>query len=237
MERGGPIRNLTTLLFACILPLSLLAPAQTVRPLIVEYVGAAHGKFELVNNSLKPINVVLEPRSFRITEDGDGVYGPLNPGIHLKLSAMSVRIPPQQGRFVFYEVRADTLPAWCVIYSVFAQHPPEASLNIEISLPHTIYMLQKQSLQRQDVSVESFVYDPNTHRVVVMLANHSANLGRAVEWQVKGPHTQNGGPGFPLLPGSRRRLEASWDGVDPPITLAIRFQHFTLKEAMDGRSH
>jgi hypothetical protein len=235
MAQGTPIRRLA-MLFLTVLASASLAPGQTVQPLIVEYSGAAHGKFELINNSLKPINVILEPRSFQVTEDGDGVYGPLRKGIHLKLSAMSVRIPPLQGRFVFYEVRADTLPAWCVIYSVFAQHPPEASLNIEISLPHTIYLLQKQPLQRQDVTLESFAYDPKAHKVVVMLANHSANLGRAVEWQVKGTHYQNGGSGFPLLPGSRRRLEVAWDGQDPPATLAIRFQHFTLKEALNGRS-
>jgi len=235
MVQGTQIRRLATL-FLTAMPFALLAPGQTVQPLIVEYSGTAHGKFELINNSLKPINVILEPRSFQVTEDGDGVYGPLSKDIHLKLSAMSVRIPPLQGRFVFYEVRADTLPAWCVIYSVFAQHPPEASLNIEISLPHTIYLLQKQPLQRQDVTVESFVYDSKARKVVVMLANHSSNLGRAVEWQVKGPHFQNGGSGFPLLPGNRRRLEMPWEGQGPPATLAVRFQHFTLKEAMNGRS-
>lgn len=223
-------------LVAYVLPLGMLAPAQTVRPIIMEYSGRAQGKFELVNNSLKAINVVLEPRSFQITEDGDGVYSPLSPNIHLKLSAMSVRLPPLQSRFVFYEVRADTLPAWCVISSLFTRHPPQGSLNIEISLPHTIYLLQKQSLRQDDVTVESFTYDPNAHRVVAMLTNNSANLGRAEEWQVKGTHTQNSGPGFPLLPRSRRRLELAWEGQDPPEKLSVRFQHFTLKEVLNGRT-
>ena len=40
--------------------------AQSVRPVIVEYKGQARGKVELVNNSLFPINVVLEPKSFDI---------------------------------------------------------------------------------------------------------------------------------------------------------------------------
>ncbi len=198
--------------------------------------GTARGKIELVNNSFKSISVTLEPRSFQVTEDGDGVFGPLSPGIHLKLSAMSVRIPPQQSRFVFYEVHADTLPAWCVIYSVFAEHPPDSSLNLEISLPHTIYLLQKQSLQRQDVRVESFVYDPAAHHAVVMIVNHSVNLGRVVEWQMKGSHSQDSGPGFPLLPGNRRRLEMAWKGPTLRQTLLVRFQHFTLKEAIDGRA-
>src|SRR5258708_29831138 len=86
--------------------------AQTVRPVIVQYNGTARGKFELVNNTLQPMNVVIEPKSFTITEEGDGVYGPLAKDIHLKLSAMSLSIPPKQSRYVFYEATADSLPAW-----------------------------------------------------------------------------------------------------------------------------
>ncbi len=85
--------------------------AQTVRPVIVEYKGSAKGKLELVNNSFQPTNVVIEPRSFTIKEDGDGIYGPLAKDIHLKLSSMSLRIPPKQSRYVFYEAKADSLPA------------------------------------------------------------------------------------------------------------------------------
>src|ERR1700675_4831535 len=106
-----------TRIAVAVLALVLAAPgfAQTVRPVIVQYSGAARGKFELVNNGLQPMSVVLQPMSFTITEGGDGVYGPLASSIHLKLSATSFRIPPQQSRFVFYEARADNLPAWFVI--------------------------------------------------------------------------------------------------------------------------
>src|ERR1700674_3062281 len=95
------------------------ACAQTVRPVIVQYGGSAQGKVELINNALQPLNVALEPMSFTITQDGNGVYGPLSSDVHLKLSAMSFRIPPRQSRFVFYEAKPDKLPAWFVIYSVF----------------------------------------------------------------------------------------------------------------------
>src|SRR5258708_36390810 len=88
------------------------ACAQTVRPVIVQYAGAAQGKVELVNNALQPLNVVLEPMSFTITQDGNGVYGPLSSDIQLKLSAKSFRIPPQQSRFVFYEAQPGKVPAW-----------------------------------------------------------------------------------------------------------------------------
>src|SRR5260370_7481323 len=84
--------------------------AQTVRPVIIEYKGSAKGKLELVNNSFQPTNVVIEPRSFTIKEDGDGIYGPLAKDIHLKLSSISLPIPPNQSRHVFYEANTHTFP-------------------------------------------------------------------------------------------------------------------------------
>ena len=61
------------------------AGAQTVRPVVVEYVGnKIKGKFELVNDNLTPLSVILEPKSFDITETGEAVYRPLDPRIRLQ---------------------------------------------------------------------------------------------------------------------------------------------------------
>ncbi len=155
--------------------------AQTVRPVIVQYNGVARGKIELINSSLKPLNVVLEPMSFRVTEDGNGSYEPLQENVHLKLSSMSFRIPPQQSHFVFYEAKPEKLPAWFVIYSVFVGTAHPSGLNVQVELPHTVYVLQKQPLEKSDISVESVHYLPNQSRVIVVLKNNSAKLGRAVE--------------------------------------------------------
>lgn len=208
--------------------------AQTVRPVIVEYKGSAKGKFELINNGLQPANVVVEPRGFTITEDGDGIYGPLAKDIHLKLSAMSLRIPPKQSRYVFYEAKADTLPAWFVIYSAFAGPAQQSGLNIQLDLPHTVYLLQREPLARPDVTVESLAYQPAKHRVVIVIANKSAKLGRALDWQVAVKGTKAGGSGFPMLPQSRRQLEVAWNAADPPDTFSIHFEHFSFKEDFSG---
>lgn len=204
--------------------------AQTVKPVIVEYTGSAKGKIELVNNGLQPTNVLIEPRSFSITEDGVGVFEPLAKNIHLKLSAMSLRIPPGQGRYVFYEVKADALPAWFVIYSTFAGPTRQAGINIRLDLPHTVYLLQKQPLQRQDVSLESLKYIPSQRQIVVTLVNTSSKLGRVLEWQVGAKATKSSNAGFPLLPQSRRLLVVPWESADPPQTFWVRFAHFSLKE-------
>jgi len=49
-----------------LLVLGLARPlgAQTVRPAVVEFPGQARGKFELVNETLFPMAVVLESRGF-----------------------------------------------------------------------------------------------------------------------------------------------------------------------------
>jgi hypothetical protein len=70
--------------------------AQTVQPVISEYQLKADGKFALTNGTLAPMVVVLEPKSFSITPDGQGVFRPLDRAIHVELSAMSARLEPGQ---------------------------------------------------------------------------------------------------------------------------------------------
>src|SRR3569833_1898829 len=80
------------------------AAAQTVRPLINEMSNPSKGRVEYVNDGLTPRNVVLEAKSFTVTETGDINYRPLDPDIHLKLSATSFRIQPKQTFYVFFVV-------------------------------------------------------------------------------------------------------------------------------------
>ena len=100
--------------------------AQTVQPVISEYQVKADGKFALTNGTLTPMVVVLEPKSFSITPDGQGIFRSLDQDIHVELSAMSARLEPGQTYYVFYKARADQLPAWFTVYSTFSslQHHP-----------------------------------------------------------------------------------------------------------------
>jgi hypothetical protein len=61
MSRHDRLRIVSLLLvFGFVRPLG----AQTVRPAVVEFPEQARGKFELVNETLFPLTVVLEPRGF-----------------------------------------------------------------------------------------------------------------------------------------------------------------------------
>ena len=76
--------------------------AQAVRPVIAEYNEKARGRFDVVNDSLVPLNVVLEAKSFSVGEDGSPAFRPLDKEIRLKLSQKSFRIPPRQTYYIFY---------------------------------------------------------------------------------------------------------------------------------------
>ncbi|MFN8573597.1 MAG: hypothetical protein U0132_16200 [Gemmatimonadaceae bacterium] len=206
--------------------------AQTVRPAVVEYPEVARGKFELVNETVFPMTVVLEPRGFRVDATGELFDEPFDTArVHLKLSAMSFKIPPLQSYTVFYEASASQLPAWFQVISAMSGARTSNGLNVRIELPHVIYLLQKQPLRRTDVAVRSFAFDSTAKRAIVELENTSDALGRVLMSEVAGDgHTATPGGGFPLFPQSRRRVEIPWTADAAPEHLFLRFANFTVEE-------
>jgi hypothetical protein len=200
---------------------------------VVEYVGnRVKARFELVNDTLYPLNVILEPKSFDVTETGEAIYKPLSPAVHLKLSAMSMRIPPQQSRFVFFEASTESLPAWFVIPCTFAGMPKQRGLDIEVELPHTVYLLQKEPLRKEDVQIETAVYSSAEKGILLEMENTSPRLGRvlSIEAVVKGQKVVQ--PSFPLLPNSVRQVVIPWDQPEPPAKLILHFNGFTIERTL-----
>ena len=206
--------------------------AQTVRPAVVEFQGEARGKFELVNETLFPLTVVLEPRGFHVETSGVLIEEPLDTTrMRVKLSAMSFRIPPREAYTVFYEATAKAFPAWFLISSTLTGARTQAGLNVRIELPHVVYMLQSQALRKGDVAVRSWAFDSTTQRVRVELENTSAALGRVLSSEIStGPRKPIPGGAFPLFPHSRRALEIPWHAEAAPEKLVMRFANFTLEE-------
>jgi hypothetical protein len=210
--------------------------AQTVRPAVVEYSDQARGKFELVNESLFPLTVVLEPRGFHVEPTGELIEEPLDTTrIQVKISAMSFRIPPRETYTVFYEATAKSFPSWFLISSTLTGARTQSGLNIRIELPHVVYLLQPQALRRSDVVVSAFSFDSATKRVRVELENTSASLGRVLSSEVSasGAKTIPGGA-FPLFPHSKRTLEIPWSDDTTPERLVLRFANFTVEERRKG---
>ena len=213
------------------------AAAQTLSPVIVEHHGKkAQAKFELRNDGLVPLNVVLEPKSFDVSIDGEVTYRPLDPSVHLKLSAMSLRIPAKQSRWVFYEARADSYPAWFVIPCTFSGMPKHQGLNVTVELPHTVYLVQNEPVHREDVKVHSAVYAVSSAKVYLEVENVSSRLGRVSGVEVRGKDGRTASSSFPLLPNRIRRVVIPWNGAGVPTTLRLALQGFTIETPLGNAS-
>jgi hypothetical protein len=230
------IRWATCLVVVGAFPLSSpsASGAQSVSPPIAEYQEKARSSFQLHNPSIFPVTVVLEPRGFTVTEDGEVVDLPFDTSrVRIKLSEMSFRIPPRGTRTVFYEASSDSLPTWFNILSAMSGTKTESGLNVRILLPHVVYLNQKQALRKVDVAIRAFEFDTARKTARVLLENLSPNLGRVYQTTVSNGHnTSQPGSGFPLLPRKRRWAEVSWDGSAPPDRVVLRFSRFTLDTAL-----
>ena len=217
------------LLLAGVLPLS----AQTVRPVIVEHKGkAAKGKIELVNDGLVPMNVVIEPKSFQVSQEGQLSFQPLNPDIQVKLSTMAARIPPKQTHLVFYEVAAENLPAWVVIYSTFALKPPDLGIGVQVQLPHVVYLRQEENLEEQDIQVNVPGFDTRAGKLSVVIQNNSAKLGRLQEVTLSNDKEKEVYAGFPMFPDYQRHIDLDWKPEKPPTKITLRFEKFRVEQVV-----
>lgn len=232
-----PLRSLRLLTIATIaFALGAAAAAQTVRPVISELGNPAKGRVEYVNDGLTPLNVVLEAKSFTVSETGELSYRPLDPSIHLKLSATSFRIQPKQTYYVFYEASAPPSPAWFVIYASFSGFAfrTEQGMNVRLQLPHTVYLLPKQRTEKTDVRVVRAELEPTGNKVLLEVENTGANFGRVLQTQLANGKKKQDAPGFPIFPHSKRILELPLDPAadrgTPPTEVSLQFDSFKVEE-------
>lgn len=216
-----------------LLTAGLCAAAQRVSPVIFEHKGRTESRFELTNQALVPANVIVEAQSFSVTEDGELLFRPLDDHIRVKLSAMSLRIPPKQSRFVFYEAEADQFPAWFMIHSTFGRKPVEEAVNLQFRLTHTVYLLQDEPLRKEDVSVVEARFFPDEQQVVVILENHGPRLGRVLEGDIRAGRKRHRLGNFPLFPNYRRRLVIPWEGTEGPVELRLSFDKFGIRHRFE----
>ncbi|HWX54876.1 MAG TPA: hypothetical protein VN176_09840 [Verrucomicrobiae bacterium] len=205
---------------------------QTIRPVISEYTAnVAKGSFELVNPGVVPLNVILEPKSFTVTEAGEMTYRTLDKGIQLKLSAMSFHIPPEQTYIVFYEARAEALPAWFVIYAnIGGYHKSNTGLNIRLDLPHTVYILPKHSVDKTDIQIRSLGYTGDKGQLSFLITNSGPWFGRVLSSELTGKGGTIQGSGFPLFPHSTRIVTEPCKASQVPTALRLQFKNFKIEE-------
>jgi P pilus assembly chaperone PapD len=222
---------------ACLLSggVAAAAAAQTISPLVAEYQREARGRVEIRNNGDQPLQVVIEPRGFTVGEDGQILDQPLSPQVHVTLSAMSFRLPPRQSRFVFYHATAEQAPSWFILYANLSGYPQraESGINVQLELPHVVYILPRETWQSADVKVIESTYNRETRRVELLVENEGALFGRIAEVQVAGGGRRVTAPGFPLFPGARRRVDVEWPTDGPPDTVQLTAPNVSVRHRVE----
>jgi hypothetical protein len=223
-------RIATAFLFAFVF--ALFTQAQTIRPVLSEYTAkVAKGSVELVNPGVVPLTVIMEPKSFTVSETGDISYRPLDKGIQVKLSAMSFQIPPQQSYFLFYEARADSLPAWFVLYAnIGGFRKSDSGMNIRLDLPHTVYILPKQSVGKSEIEIKYLGLSPDNAHLRFSVTNSGPWFGRALESDLRSKGATIQGSGFPIYPHGTRIVEMSCKGNEAGSVFGLRLKNFRLDE-------
>lgn len=231
----GARRQLATVFAASVTVLFTNGPAdaQTIRPLMGEYQTKAAGRIELANDSDRPLTVVVEPRGFSVDAAGEIRDEPLPATVRVRLSAMTLRVPPRQTRFVFYEAEAETAPAWFVLYAVFSGYQARDfnGLNVQLELPHLVYILPRERWQATDLAVEAQL-DRDRRVLVVDVRNQGRLFGRISELELAAGSASTRVPGFALFPGGLRRLEVPWTGEEQPRAVTLKSNDFSVQRPL-----
>jgi hypothetical protein len=209
------------------------AGAQTIRPITAEYTQRADGKVELVNNADTAVWVTLQAYGFVPDDRGRIRETPLPSGIHVRLSAMSVQIPARQSRYVFYQVTADSPPAWVVLYASFWSAVTRGTTGVatQVELPHFIYVLPESRLKADDVDVRLVATDRERQRLTLAITNRGRQFGRVTAIETPDQRGRSALAGFALFPRSQRLVDVAWNGRES-VDVIIRTARFRVSRQL-----
>jgi len=187
-----------------------------------------------VNDTFTPVNVVLETKSFTVTEDGEIQYRALDPDVKIKFSSTSFRIQPKQTYAVTYQATSTKFPSYFVVYASFSGMPVRTNtgMNIRLMLPHTVYILGKKDARKPEIGVVQARYDDATKKLTLELESHSANFGRVQATEIQVGRKRIEAPGFPMYPGKNRRLVVDWTEPEQPQKAIFHFNDFKIEAAI-----
>jgi hypothetical protein len=105
-------------------------------------------------------------------------------------------------------------------------------MNVRLELPHTVYLLPKQSVDKSQIRVTRAEYHPDSKAVLLEVENTGDYFGRVQQTFLASKKKKQEAPGFPLFPHSRRLLEVPLDGVEAPDRLILDFQNFKIEDKL-----
>jgi hypothetical protein len=209
----------SALVAATVLPTRLAS--QEVGPPVAEYRGRGVGTFEVRNNRLAPMTVVIEPFGFVQDSLGAISYVPFDATrIKLRLSTMSLRLQARSAMVVSYEASADTLPAWFVITSTF-HGTHRQGVNYNFQFPHVVYLHQKASVRTEDVRISDLSVDGTEKQARFRIANASRWMTRCGQGTLSVGGARSSIPAFPLFPQFARWVTVPWLHAEPPTKVRL----------------
>jgi hypothetical protein len=118
--------------------------AQTISPLVSQYAKKARGaQVHLVNNGLLPTNVTIEAKSLEFKNGVPVRFLPLDPSVHLKLSATSARLVPKQDYTFWYDASCDKAPCSFAIFATFYAPHADKGIAVAVHMMSTVYICDK----------------------------------------------------------------------------------------------
>lgn len=208
-----------------------LVRAQAISPVVTEDRGKARGQFQLTNNTLFPMDVVLEPFSFMVNSHGQPTYRPLEPGIRVRLSTTSFRLGPRQVYTVYYDAEADALPAWFTIYATVTRANNHSDVRVAFQLPHTVYLLPKTTVGRDSITFH-LAMSTASGPARIEVENLSNDYARVKEVDLVTSSGKKTFPGFPFFPHQRRILLLNLEPGSRPERVILKFPHFKVEQAV-----
>ncbi len=133
---------------------------------------------------------------------------------------------------MFYKASADRLPAWFVIYATITGKTTPTGIKIAVELPHTIYLLTKKALAREDLVWLRADARPDKKLIEAEVENRGAEVSRVLEVEVTSSTGKKEYSGFPLFPGQRRNMQLDWDQPGEPQRIVLKFGHFKTESSI-----
>ncbi len=184
--------------------------AQGLVPFRSEYHKQAKGLLTLINDKDVPVRVTLRPQSFTSDENGHLKMLPLDPNINLVLAQTTLRIPPKETRYVAYEAKPKSLPAWFVIYGTFM--PETDGLVVGTSVPHFAYITAGDP-KPGEITLAA-TYDKTKQMLHLTFTSHSQQLAHVDSIETSGGTKKDLGS-LSVLPGKTTVIEARIQGAPP----------------------
>ena len=124
-------------LFIFVLCLAPVAHAQTVAPTVAEFHKKANGQFQVRNNTVTPLVVVISMSEFH-RENGQQITTPLSSNIHVELNEMSARLAPLSTHTFSYKATCDSLPCGFAFYSRFSGAHVSEGVGVALWVPSSV---------------------------------------------------------------------------------------------------